>query len=281
MVPVDALHIAVGATLAIGASVCFEVGYVVQAAESRAEPVARGRRPLLARLARRRAWLGGTLLVVTGMVLQVAALALAPIAVVQPVLVLGLGLLVVLAERRLGEAVRGADRLAVAVAGAGALLVAVGGQPASAGAAAHPKIALGALGAVLVAAAIAGLGAGRTRALVVTAAAADGWAVLAAKLAGEAVADARPLRAAVWLAAAGGAAGIGLAGEMTALQRLPASTVGPLVLAAQVAIPVLLAPAVVGEHWGSWPLVVTGTLLATGAAVVLGRRREELGAGRR
>jgi hypothetical protein len=63
---------------------------------------------------------------------------------------------------------------------------------------------------------------------------------------------------------------------MAALQRLPATTVGPLTLAAQVAIPVLLAPSVVGERWDSAAVVLAGTALATAAAIVLGRRRELL-----
>ena len=58
------------------------------------------------RLVRRRAWRGGTLLVAVGVGLQLVALGLSSVAVVQPTMVLGLGLLVVLAERRLGERVR-------------------------------------------------------------------------------------------------------------------------------------------------------------------------------
>jgi len=273
---VTAVHVAAGLGLAIAASLALETGYVLQAGESRAHGVAARRSTLLAALARRRRWIAGSALAAAGALLQLAALAVAPVALVQPALLLGLGLLVVLAERRLGEVARRSDRIAVGLAGVGVTLVAVGGVAQATGPADGRVPALAALLAVLSVAAAGGLGAGRTRALVATAAAADASAVLAGKLAVDALSHGGARTAGLWLAAAATTAIVGLTAEMAALQRLPATVVGPLVLAAQVAVPVLLAPAVVGERWSSVPLVALGALVATAAAALLGRAREEL-----
>ena len=56
--------------------------------------------------------------------------------------------------------------------------------------------------------------------------------------------------------------GLGLLSEMTALQRLPATRVGPTVLAMQVGLPVALAPLALAESWSGTPL--------GGAAIALG-----------
>src|SRR4051794_7871950 len=126
ILPVDNAGIVAGVACGVAAAVCFELGYVEQAAGARAERTDDAPR-LLLRLARRRRWLGGTALVVCGLLLQLLALRVAPLSVVQPALVLGLGLLVVLAERRLGEHLGRREKLAVAAAALGVLLIALGG----------------------------------------------------------------------------------------------------------------------------------------------------------
>ena len=154
----DAWRTVAGLGLALAAAGCLEVGYAVQAGEARHPDHDRDAAgSLLGHLARRRAWRSGTLLVAAGVGLQLAALGLSSVALVQPAMVLGLGLLVVLAERRLGERVHGPERLGVAAAGAGAALVAAGAAGDAIGAPGHRALALGALGAV----ALAGLTAGR------------------------------------------------------------------------------------------------------------------------
>jgi hypothetical protein len=70
-------------------------------------------------------------------------------------------------------------------------------------------------------------------------------------------------------------AALGLMSEMTALQRRQATHVAPVVYVVQVVVPVLLAPVLGGEGWGSTPLgggVVVGSLLmvAAGAAALTG-----------
>ena len=264
--------IAAGLGCAIAASVCFELGYVVQAGDAREEGDHDA--PLLLRLARRKKWLGGTALVILGLVLQLVALRLAPLSVVQPALVLGLGLLVVLAQRRLGERLGRRGYFAVAAAGLGVLLIALGGDTggteASGG---HPVIVLAIFSGVAFAVLAAAYLGHEPRMMVLAAGLGEAWAVIAAKVAVTDLADDKLLAAAGWGAAAGVAVLLALNAEMTGLQRVPASVVGPLVLATQAAVPVLLAPLAVGEHWSSPPAVLAGLAFVVGAAAVLGGAR--------
>jgi hypothetical protein len=264
--------ITAGLGCAVAAAVCFELGYVVQAGAAR--DVGDDDAPLLLRLARRRTWLGGTALVIVGLVLELVALRLAPLSVVQPALVLGLGLLVVLAQRRLGERLGRRGYLAVAAAGLGVLLIALGGdtrgtEPSGG----HPVIVLAIFSGVVFAV-LAGAYLGhQPRLMVLAAGLGEAWAVIAAKVAVTDLADDKLLAAAGWGAAAGVAVLLALNAEMTGLQRVPASVVGPLVLATQAAVPVLLAPLAVGEHWASPPAVLAGLALVVAAASVLGSAR--------
>src|SRR5262249_14392524 len=103
---------AVGALVAACASACYETSYALQALEARRVHVFRTVRvSLLARLARRPLWLGAIALAVLGWPLQLLALSLAPLTLVQPVIALGVVLLLVLASRLLHERI-GARELA-------------------------------------------------------------------------------------------------------------------------------------------------------------------------
>jgi hypothetical protein len=113
--------------------------------------------------------------------------------------------------------------------------------------------------------------------LVASAGAADAWAAFAAKLVSDELSKARMLGAIIWAAAAGVAVLLGLTSETTALKRLPATRVAPLVLVTQTAVPVLLAPLVVGEDWGATPLGGLGigasfALVAAGTVVLASSR---------
>src|SRR5262249_56217961 len=100
-VPTDA---ALGALTAAGASACFEVSYALQALEARRVQLFQTVQvSLLVRLARRPLWLGAMALAVAGWPLQLLALSLAPLTLVQPILALGVVLLLVLAARILHE----------------------------------------------------------------------------------------------------------------------------------------------------------------------------------
>src|SRR6266516_2981686 len=148
--------------LAAGAAVCFDGGYVLQAYEARRAPPERALRPsLLAHLARRPLWLAAGALLVVGWPLQVAALRLAPLTVVQPTLSLGLLLLLAFATRLLHEPV-GAREVAGALgiaAGTGVIAWAAPDHSGSHGDAARLALALAPLGALTLAPyALAGVG---------------------------------------------------------------------------------------------------------------------------
>src|SRR4051812_13585336 len=97
---------ALGLVAAVLAAACYECGYVLQALEAKAAPAKLAlRASLLGRLASRRRWLTGTALSLAGAGLQITALALAPVTLVQPVLALGVLGLLALARVRLGERV--------------------------------------------------------------------------------------------------------------------------------------------------------------------------------
>lgn len=279
-----------GLLVAGGAAVCFEVSYALQALEARAVggPPGPGA-GLLARLVRRRLFMVAIVLGLAGYGLQVLALGLAPLTVVQPVLALGLVLLLFLGVRLLGERVGARELAGVAAIVAGVTAIAL---------AAPERESDTAIGAPLIAA-LAGLGlltavpfllARRGRAggvaLAVGAGAADALAALAARLISDELSAGRPLAALGWAAAAGTGVLVGLACELSALQHLPVARVAPLVLGMQIAVPVGLAPAVAGEHWGSTPLggavLVAGLIAVTAGATLLAASRslsELLGGG--
>lgn len=265
MVAVITVSVAAGVGCALAAGVLFEVGYVEQAAGTRQAAGAR-----LTSLLRRPRWVRGSAMVVAGVTFQVGALALAPVSVVQPVLVLGLGLLVVLAERRLGERVGAGQRMALAAAALAVLAIAAGRPEQAGGTTSHDTLAFSVLGAVVV----VGLVARRVdpRGRVLAAAVGEGAAVLAAKLALTALPDLLP--ALGWGALAGGCGLVALQAEMSALRTLPAAVVGPLVLLGQTALPVAVAPLVVAERWRSPVLVLAGLVFASVACILLGRFRQ-------
>src|SRR4051794_1380367 len=99
----SAAGLAGGIALATAAAACFDGAVAVQAAEARALRERRVGAGLLRGLVRRKLWLAATGLAILGWPLQVAALELAPLTVVQPTLAVGLVLLLVLGVRLLGE----------------------------------------------------------------------------------------------------------------------------------------------------------------------------------
>jgi drug/metabolite transporter (DMT)-like permease len=272
-----------GVLLALLAACCFQGGYVIQAVEARAEGERRGW--LLRRLARRGGWVAGLLVSVAGAALQVVALTLAPVAVVQPVIALGLVLLLVLARAVLREPVgaREAAGVAAVVAGVSAAVVAA------------PDLDLGAVDVPGMAALLTALAAGAAacrllgrdpRLLVLCTALASAFAVLCLKLVADAAGHGSWGAVLAWAAAAGLAGLLALDAEMRALQRLAATRVAPVVLAAQVLVPVAAAALLLGEDWSATPLggalLAAATLVVAGGAALLGfavpdRRAEPAG----
>jgi drug/metabolite transporter (DMT)-like permease len=116
---------------------------------------------------------------------------------------------------------------------------------------------------------------------VLSAGAADSVAALAAKVMAGELADERWVTAVAVAALAAAAGALATVSEMSALQRLPATRVAPMVLAFQIAVPVVVVAALGGEDWGATMLggavagagllaVVTGTVLLASSRAVSG-----------
>jgi len=80
--------------------------------------------------------------------------------------------------------------------------------------------------------------------------------------------------AGLWLAATIGAASLALVDQTTALQRRGATQVGVIIYVMPVVVPVVLAPLLVGESWGSSaaPLALSVAAVCAGAASLAGSR---------
>lgn len=263
---------ALGLGAALGAAACYDTGYALQALEARRAPSGLALRPgLMVHLSRRPLWVGATALSVCGWPLQVLALAHAPLTLVQPVLALGLLLLLALGVRVLGEPV-GRRELAGVVLIIGAVGCVAWAAPAEGGTVDRD---VGLVAALLVLGAIAaapfGLGALGRRpvwVLIAGAGAADGLAAFVAKLIAEDVSSASWLPALALAVLVAGVVALGVLSESTALQRAAATRVAPAVLSLQILIPVALAPLIGGEGWGDTPLA--GAVLVAAMACVAG-----------
>lgn len=274
---------ALGIAAAVGASVLYNTSIALQALEAREVPGEHSLRPsLIGRLVRNRRWLGATALGLAGWPLEIAALLLAPLTVVQPCLASGLLLLLWLGATRLGE--RPGRREALAVA---AIVVGVVGVALAAPERTTDHAGGGAIGlaAVLVAVPLFAPYALRGRAtavgalVVVSAGCGYAWTAIASKLLTDELAAGALLIAAGWLATAALSEALALLSEMSALQHRAATHVAPTMFAVQVLLPVLLAPLIFGESWSSTPLggavlvasmavAVSGTVLLAGSSAV-------------
>lgn len=285
--------VALGIASAVGASLLYNTSIALQALEARQVSHDHSLRPsLLGRLARNRRWLGATALGLVGWPLEIAALLLAPLTVVQPCLASGLILLLWLGATRLGEAPGRREALAVAAIVAGVAGVALAAPERTTD---HAGTAAIALALVIVAIPMAAPFALRGRAAafgtlaVVAAGCGYAWTAIASKLLTDELAAGAILVAVAWLATAAASEGLALLSEMSALQRRAATHVAPTMFAVQILVPVLLAPLIFGESWGETPLggavlltsmavAVAGTMLLAGSrsvGVVIGAARAD------
>lgn len=272
-----------GIVAAIGASLLYNASIAFQALEAREVPGEHSLRPsLIGKLLRNKRWLGATALGLAGWPLEIVALLLAPLTVVQPCLASGLILLLWLGAKKLGEAPGRREWTAVAAIVVGVVGVAWAAPDRTTD---HAGTGAIALALVLVAIPIAAPYAlrGRAAALgwlpVVSAGFGYAWTAIASKLLTDELAAGALLVAVAWLATAVASEGLALLSEMSALQRRPATHVAPVMFAVQVLVPVLLAPLIFGESWGSTPLggvalvasmavAVAGTVLLAGSRTV-------------
>ncbi len=270
-----------GLASALVASILFNVGLALQALEARATPKALSLRfSLLTRLLRRPRWLIGWLLGIIGIGPQVLALATAPFVLVQPVLAVGLLLLLWIGSWELGERVGVHEWIGVVSIVVGVALIAAGSP-------AHTEDHRNILAVALVVAGLSlpGLlpfavrGMRFDSAILVMVASGTGFAAtnVATKLMSDDIGS-RDLAGAVVWAAVG--LGMGVAATltgMTAFQRRPATIVVPLTTAVQTFLPILLEPFFLREHWTSAPLVGVpigaGLLVAAIGTTLLTRTR--------
>jgi drug/metabolite transporter (DMT)-like permease len=264
-----------GIVLAAGAAACFDGAVALQALEARQVEGAEGGAGLLRRLAARPRWLAATALAVAGWPLQVGALALAPLTVVQPTLALGLVLLLVLGVRILGEPATRRDLVAVAAIGVGLGLLAWA-APEETRVHASTGAVLAALGPIALVAAAPWVLRRRASGPLLVLAAGCGYAVsgVTSKLLTDALGDAALAAAAAWALGTAAVAGLGLGNEMAALRRVSAARVAGGAFALQTIVPVLLAPLLTGEHWTGTPLggavVLAGLILVVAGGLALG-----------
>ncbi len=275
--------LALGIAAAIAASLLYNTSIALQALEAREVPGEHSLRPsLLGRLVRNRRWLGATALGLAGWPLEIVALLLAPLTVVQPCLASGLILLLWLGATRLGERPGRREWAAVAAIVLGVAGVALAAPERTTDHAGGAGIAVAAiLIAILVLApyALRGRSRGLGTLAVISAGAGYAWTAIASKLLTDELAAGVLLVAIAWLATAALSEALALLSEMSALQRRPATHVAPVMFAVQVLVPVLLAPLIFGESWGSTPLggvalvasmavAVAGTVLLAGSPAV-------------
>lgn len=249
----------------------YSLGFALQAMDAREAPAEEHLRLALAwGLVRRVRWLSGTGLSILGWPLQVLALGLAPLVVVQPALAMGLPVLMVLGERMLGEHAGRREHLAVS-----AIVVGVIGAGLCAPARSSTHAGSSTLTLVLLALALASLlpylllRFGRTWASVTMLGAGFGfaWSGVATKLASDDLALGLLLVAGAWGLSTAAASAVASLSEMSALQSRPAIQVAPVVFVTQTVVPVLLAPILFKESFASTPL--GGVPLAASLAVVV------------
>jgi hypothetical protein len=272
------VDLVLGIAAAIGASALYSLGIALQAMDAKEAPGAEHLRlALVWGLVRRARWLLGTGLSILGFPLQVVALLLAPLVVVQPALAMGLLVLLFLAQRMLGEHAGRYEHVAM-----GAIVLGVVG----AGLFAPPRSTMHTSEQLAITLVLVGLGVasllpyllrmfGRPLAEVtmIGAGLAFGWSGVATKLASDDIASGHLVVAAAWILSTAAASAVGVLSEMSALQERPAIQVAPVVFVTQTVIPVVLAPLLLGERFGATPLggVPLGAslaLLIAGAALL-------------
>jgi hypothetical protein len=272
------IDLVLGIAAAIGASTLYSLGIALQAMDAKEAPGDEHLRlALVWGLVRRVRWLLGTGLSILGFPLQVVALLLAPLVVVQPALAMGLLVLLLLAERMLGEHAGRYEHVAM---GAIVLGVVGAGLFAPARSTTHTSEEL-TITLVLVGLGVASLlpyllrmsGRQQAEVTMIGAGLAFGWSGVATKLASDDIASGHLVVAAVWILSTAAASAVGVLSEMSALQERPAIQVAPVVFVTQTVVPVVCAPLLLGERFGATPLggIPLGAslaLLIAGAALL-------------
>jgi hypothetical protein len=272
------VDLVLGIGAAVAASTLYSLGIALQALDAKDSPAGEHLRLALAwRLLRRARWLLGTGLSILGWPLQIVALLLAPLVVVQPALAAGLLVLMFLAQRMLNEHAGRREYLAMGAIVIGVIGAGLTAPPRTTG---HGSENL-AITLVLLGLGVASLLPYALRLLthppaaltMVGAGLAGGWSGVATKLASDDLSRGHLGLAALWGLSTAAASGVGVLSEMSALQERPAIQVAPVVFVTQTVIPIVVAPLLFGESFadtplGGVPLSASLALLVTGAALL-------------
>jgi len=267
-----------GILAAVGASTLYSLGVALQAMDARESPHEENLRPaLILGLLQRARWLLGTGLSILGWPLQLVALMLAPLVVVQPALAAGLLVLMLLGEHMLGEHPGRYEYTAVIAIVLGVVGAALCAPPIGSNyAAGRLTLALVLLGlglAAMLPYVLRAFGRSRAELTMVCAGLAFGWSGVATKLAADDLSSHHLLLAALWGAATGLASAVGTLSESSALQSRAAIQVAPVVFVTQTVVPVALAPLLFGElfsdtPFGGIPLAASLLVLVAGAGAL-------------
>jgi hypothetical protein len=272
------VDLVLGIGAAVAASTLYSLGIALQALDAKEAPHGEHLRLALAwRLLRRGRWLLGTGLSILGWPLQLVALLLAPLVVVQPALAAGLLVLMFLAQRMLHEHAGRVEYLAMAAIVIGVAGAGLTAPPRTTG---HGSEDL-AITLVLLGLGVASLLPYALRLLsrpppgitMVGAGLAGAWSGIATKLASDDLAQGHVGLAVAWALSTAVASGVGVLSEMSALQERPAIQVAPVVFVTQTVVPIVVAPLLFGESFadtplGGVPLSASLALLVTGAALL-------------
>ncbi|HEY2592856.1 MAG TPA: hypothetical protein VGK33_03025, partial [Chloroflexota bacterium] len=270
------VDLVLGIGAAVGASVFYSLGIALQAMDAKEAPQEEHLRlALVWGLLRRGRWMLGTGLSILGWPLQVLALLLAPLVVVQPALATGLVVLLFLGQRMLGEHAGRHEHIAIMAIVVGVIGAGLCAPPRSTG---HTSERL-TIGLVLLGLGLASLLPYVLRAFrrspasvtMLGAGLAFGWSGIATKLASDDLSAGHLVVAGAWGLATAAASAVGVLSETSSLQSRPAIQVAPVVFVTQTIVPVVVAPLLFGERFsdtplGGTPLALSLALLVTGAA---------------
>src|SRR5580693_4209640 len=271
------VRLILGIVAAVAASTLYSLGVARQAMDAKRTPHGEHLHPALAlNLVRRARWLAGTGLSMLGWPLQVVALLLVSLVVVQPTMAVGLLVLLFFGQRLLGEHAGRREFFAM-----GAIVVGVAGTAACAPArsSAHTNnltvtlvlVWLGAL--TLLPYAVNRIRRPAASLTMIAAGLGYAWSGVATKLFSDDLSQGRLLFALAWGLSTAAASAVAALSEMSSLQMRPAIQVAPVVFVTQTIVPVVLAPLLLGESFastplGGVPLSISLAVLVVGAAAL-------------
>jgi hypothetical protein len=260
-----------GMAAAVAASTFYSLGVVLQAMDAKRAPHAEHLRLGLARdLVKRARWLAGTGISILGWPLQVVALLLVPLVVVQPTLAAGLLVLLWFGRRLLHEHAGRREHVAVAAIVLGVLGAALCAPPYTTTHSGDETITIALLVLAVLATTPYVISAVRRPAPSITmmgAGLAFAWSGVATKLASDDLHHGHLAVAAAWAISTAGASAVGALSEMSALQMRPAIQVAPVVFVTQTVVPIVLAPLILNEKFTDTPL--NGVPLALALAILV------------